>query len=305
LPRGQTKEIDVLTGFSTSALDTNTESPEPSEWEGGLADAESTFQLEPREGVLADLADELRWTFGARKGWLIGIAFNLVLAGIYVGYTHYHPHSRDPVDITGLATGVVAWVLSDVVNTNQMGSDAARVRASIERGDSVARILALKTLGLAVLLAPLAATVSVVARLLLDRWRFIPWAVMMDMDVLFAWLGVGCVASVLFPYNPIPLRERIRLRRSWLRWGFCLAVPYLLYPAIGYICAWPPDRFARHFIGDPHVYFTQWAVCYMVWGFVVWGIGLGIAQAYSHVKSHRLLVDLDRSAWAQLLVSQG
>jgi hypothetical protein len=286
-----------VTGFSSRSSGGVIDAP-PSlaDAESHLEEGESAVELEPREGVLADLADELRWTFGGRKGWLIGIAFNLILAGVYVGYTHYHPHSRDPVDITGLATGVVAWVLSDVVNTNQLGSDATRVRASIQRGDNVARILALKTLGLAVLLAPLAVTVSVVARLLLDRWRFIPWAVMMDIGVLFVWLGVGCIVSVLIPYNPIPLRERFRLRRSWVRWGICLAVPYLIYPAIGYICMWPPDRFARHVIGDPHKYYTQWALCHLVWGFVVWGIGLGLAEAYSRVKTHRLLVDLERPA---------
>lgn len=70
-------------------------SPDPS---SGSASARASY--------LSEIVDELRWTFSERRGWLIGIAFNLAVAAVYVGYTHYRPHAHDLVRVAGIAT---AW----------------------------------------------------------------------------------------------------------------------------------------------------------------------------------------------------
>jgi hypothetical protein len=253
----------------------------------------ATAVTEPRAGILADVADELRWTFSGRKGWLIGIGFNLVIAGIYVGYTHYDPHVRDNVKVAGIATGVAVWVLADVVNTNQLGSDADRVRASLQRRDRVSRILALKSLALAVLLLPFTCAISIGVRLAIDRWRSVPHAVMLDIWVVFVWLGAGAIVSVVLPYDPIPLRDRWRQRRTWLRWAVCLAVPYAALGVIRWL-AWPADRVARHLLGDPHRHLLGYAFVYLCWGLVVWGICLGLAELYAGAAPGRLERDLER-----------
>ena len=247
--------------------------------------------VEPRGGLIVDLADELRWTFTSRKGWLIGIGFNLVVAAVYVGYTHYNPHDRDDIKVAGIATAVAAWVLADVVNTNQLGSDAERVRHSVAGHDRIARILALKSLALAVLLLPLTVAISVGVRLAIDRWRSIPHAVMLDIWVVFVWLGIGGLLSVLLPYDPLPLRERWRRRRTWLRWAVCLAVPYALLVVVRYL-AWPADRIARHVVGRPEHHLLGYAFVYMCWGVVVWLLSLGLAELYVGAFRTRFEEDL-------------
>jgi hypothetical protein len=249
--------------------------------------------LEPRGGVLADVADELRWTFTGRKGWLVGIGANLAVAAVYVGYTHYDPQVRDNVRVAGIATGVAVWVLADVVNTNQLGADADRVRASLDRRDRVSRILALKGLALGVLLLPLTCAISIGVRLAIDHWRAIPHAVMLDVWVVFTWLGVGSILSVLLPYDPIPLRERWRRRRTWLRWAVCLAVPYAALAVIRYL-AWPADRLARHLFGRPEHHLLGYAFLYLCWGVVVWLVCLGLAELYVGVARRRFEADLGR-----------
>jgi len=250
--------------------------------------------MEPTDGIIADIADELRWTFAERKGWLLGFGFNLVVAAVYVGYQHYDPHVRDDVRVAGIATAVAVWVLADVINTNLLGSDADRVRHSIDRNDRVARILALKGLALGVLLLPLTVAISVGTRLAIDRWRSIPHAVMLDVWVVFAWLGVGALLSVVLPYNPISLKQRWKDRRTWPRWILCLLVPYAALGVVRYL-AWPADRIARHLLGRPDHHLLGYAFIYMCWGVAVWLLCLGLAEGYAAVGRSRFERDLQRT----------
>jgi hypothetical protein len=248
----------------------------------------------PARGLLSDIAVELQWTLRERKGWFIGIGFNLILAGIYVGYTHYQPNRPDDVRVAGIATGVALWVLADVINTNQLGDDGARVAALLAEGHGVGRQIARKNGALACILLPLTVLISVGVRLALDRWRAIPHAVLLDLFVVFTWLGVGDVISVLLPYRPISLRSRWHLRRSWPRWLLCLLAPYLALPVINQL-RWPADRLAHVLLGSPDRHLLGFAFLYMCWGVVLWGAGIGIAALYGRRAPRRLESELNRA----------
>jgi hypothetical protein len=244
---------------------------------------------------LGEVDDELRWTVHERKGWLIGIAVNLAVAGVWVGYTHYRPHSHDSFRIAGMATAVATWVLADVINTNQLGADADRVAGNLEDGHGVVHELALKNAALAVILLPLTVFVSVGTRVALDRWRAIPHAVILDIGVVFLWMGMGNVLSVLFPYRPIGLRERWRLRRSWPRWLLCLAVPYAAYFVHRWF-VWPVDRIGHHrLLGDPDRNLMAYCLVAMGWSIAVWLISLTFVWWYSRAARDRLDRDLHRT----------
>jgi hypothetical protein len=263
--------------------DRSAASPEPAE--------------EPRIGLLGDLADELRWMLSARKGWLIGILGNLAIALIYVGFTHYDPHRAGDVRIANVGVIVVVWTLSDVVNTNQLGSDGDRVVASIEDGDSVARILAIKNLSLALLLVPLALLISVVLRLLVGRWHLFPHTALTDVGAVFLWLGVGSVISVLLPYRPISLRARLRARSSWRRWALCQAAPYVAVGIVVPLLHLPYFALYHfHPLGAYSHYFIYYSLIYLAIALGVWLVGLWLASRYARAARSRLISDLRRPA---------
>ncbi len=184
---------------------------------------------EPRAGLIDDVTDELRWTFSGRKGWLFGMVFNLVVAMVVIGFQRYDPHVSGDIRIANIGIAVVVYVLAGTLATNQFGADADRVINSLERGDRVSRILALKNVSLAVLLIPVALLVSVIVRILVDRWRLLPNTALYDIAAVFVWLGLGNLVSVMLPYRPISLRARLKARSTWLRWVVRQAVPYALY----------------------------------------------------------------------------
>ncbi|HEY1636373.1 MAG TPA: hypothetical protein VGF64_16565 [Acidimicrobiales bacterium] len=250
---------------------------------------------EPRLGLVGDIVDELRWTATSRKGWLIGLSLNFAVAVVYVGFTHYDPHRPGDIRIAHVGTAVAIWVLSNTLNTNQLGADSDRALASLRRGDTVPRILAIKNLSLAVFLVPLALVISVVVRILVDRWRLLPHAAMADIGAVFLWLGLGSVISVLLPYRPIALRERWKARRTWLRWGICLAVPDLSYFVVmpvlhlPYIAVLGLKVFGPY---EPH--FLAYSFFYLAMGLAYWALGLWLASLYARRRSSRFTANLAR-----------
>lgn len=252
---------------------------------------------EPRLGLFRDVVDELRWTATSRKGWLIGLAGNVVVAAAVVGYTHFDPNRPGDLRIANVGTAVVVWVLSNTLNTNQLGADSDRVVASLERGDSVPRILAIKNLALAVMLVPLAIFVSVLVRILVERWRLLPHALMADVGAVFLWLGVGSVISVLIPYRPIALRARRRLRRTWPRWAFCLAVPDLTYFLVLPILHLPYFTiYSGRAFGPYQQNFVIYSVIYLAIGLGYWALGLWLAALYARHRPERLVTNLARAS---------
>lgn len=240
-------------------------------------------------GPIAEVAEELEWAFRERRGWLAGFAFNVVVAAAFVFYEHVDAHQHDRLRVAGIATGVAAWVLADGVNTDQLGSDARRTLDALGRNQSIVRILAKKNLMLATLLAPVAIVISTATRLSIDHWQDIPHTVLLDLFVVFMWLGIGDIASVLFPYHPLRLTERWHLRRSWPRWAFCLALPYLIfYAGVSGWLHWPAREFCRHVFGPADRHLFEWAFGYLCWGLLVWIAGLAFAAAYVHLTGDRL-----------------
>jgi len=249
---------------------------------------------EPRLGLCGDVADELRWTFSGRRGWLLGMAGNLLVALVVVGYQHYDPHVSGDIKIAYVGIAVVLFVLADTINTNQLGADADRVVASLVRGDSVRRILAIKNLALAVLLVPVALLVSLLVRILVDRWRLVSHTAMYDIGSVFLWLGLGDAVSVLLPYRPISLRARLKARASWKRWAVRQAAPYVLYyfgatllVMLPFVACSGVEAFGRKdSIGYPILYLAN--------ALLVWVLGLGFAAAYTDRASERFLAELRR-----------
>jgi hypothetical protein len=243
-----------------------------------------------------DFADELRWTFAHRRGWLIGFAANLALAGLFVAITHYDPRTGG-LRLAGLAAELAAWVIASTLATNQLGDDFEYVLSRLDQGDSVTRILLSKNLVLAALLVPITVAVSVAAQLdITHLHRLFPSVTedLLDVFVVLLWLGIGGLTSVLLPYRPIPLRARRQARHTWRRWSACQALPYLLFFVVLPPLAELPRLVAADLFGGRHRNVAEYSATFVVWGLTVWMAGLGLAALYVRRAPERFLADLRR-----------
>jgi hypothetical protein len=257
-------------------------------------DQRETPATEPRVGLLGDIADELRWTFSGRKGWLLSMVANLLLALVVVGYQSYDPHASGDIKIAHVGIAVVLYVLADTVNTNQLGADSDRVQSSLERGDSVRRILAIKNLALAVLLVPVALLVSVAVRVLVGRWRLLPNTAMYDVGAVFLWLGLGNVVSVLLPYRPISIRARLKARPTWKRWVGRQATPYALYYLGVPLLLLLPFIAASLGKAFGPLRSVEYPLLFVANSIAAWLLGLWLASGYTRRHYPRVIAELRR-----------
>jgi hypothetical protein len=159
----------------------------------------------------------------------------------------------------------------------------------------VSRILAIKNLSLAVMLVPVAILISVLVRILVDRWRLLPHAALMDVAAVFLWLGVGSVVSVLLPYRPIALRDRLKARQTWPRWVVCLAVPDFAYFVVMPVLHLPYLAiYSLQVFGPYQPHFLAYSVVYLAMALAYWALGLGVSAVYGHRRAAKLITDLGR-----------
>ena len=252
-------------------------------------------ELEPRLGLIRDVADEIRWTFTRRIGWVFQILLNLLIGIPVVVATTWDSHT-DEVRVSGFATSVAGWVLASALNANQLGFDADRSAASLRAGDTAWRILFLKNLAVLVVLAPAIVATSVVLRLTVaDAPDPIPIALVRDLADMTVWLGFGSLLSVLLPFRPLGVRGRWAARPTWPRFALCLAAPYVIYYLL--LRLWHlPELLVVDQVFHRHVHRHPWGYSLgaLVWGLLTWGLGLALAELYGRRCAARLGRDLDR-----------
>ena len=251
-------------------------------------------ELEPRLGLVRDVADEILWTFTTRIGWVLQILFNLAIGIPVVVATTWDSHT-DEVRVSGFATSIAGWVLTSALNTNQLGFDPDRSAASLRAGDSVVRILFLKNLAVLTVLTPPILATSVVLRLAVAHPPdSIPVAMVRDVADITVWLGFGSLLSVLLPFRPLGLRARWAARATWPRFALCLGLPYVVYYLL--LSWWHVPELAvadRLFHRHVHRHLWGYSLGLLVWGLLTWSAGLGLAGYSARRYAGRLERDLD------------
>ncbi len=255
--------------------------------------------LEPRLGLLGDIRDELHWTFTGRKGWLIGIAVNLVTAYIYLAITQPDPSRFGDIKAANVGLAVTLWCLADTVNTNQLGADRERVAASLEAGDSLLRILALKNLALAILLVPVALLLSLIHHIYVGNVHLPVHALLFDIGSVFLWQGVGSVISVLLPFRPLSIRARLKARKTWVRYGIAQAAPYVAIVLMVALHLPYVLLYVLRAFGPLHANFIDYALAYAAIGLAYWWIGLALASLWGRLFRADLIAALQREDWVR------
>jgi hypothetical protein len=254
----------------------------------------SGTELEPRLGLVGDVADEIRWTFTKRLGWIGQILLNLAIGLPIVFAMAWNSH-RDGVRVSGFATSIAGWVLASALNTNQLGFDADRAAASFRSGDTAWRVLFLKNLSVFVVLTPPILLLSTILRLTVAHPPdAIPIALIRDVADITVWLGFGSLLSVLLPFRPLGIRGRWETPSSWVRFAVCVGAPYAVYYAL--LKSWhvPELAVADRLFHHARHHVLAYSLTLLVWGFVTWSLGLVLAEVYYQCWPKKLEDDLDR-----------
>jgi hypothetical protein len=135
----------------------------------------------------------------------------------------YHLTGMKRYDLGGLTLYLFSVVVGSVVCTNSLCFEAERVRASLAGGQRVWRILVVQNLAMAILIT--IAGLPVVAALTWTREANPVALVDQLVTMVFIWLGVGNVLSVLYPLRHEPIAARLK-DGTWKPFLFSFALSY-------------------------------------------------------------------------------
>ena len=151
----------------------------------------------------------------ARTVVTLGISLSLVAVHHLTGAKRY--------DLTGLTLYLFSAVVGSVVCTNTLCFEAERVRAGLVRGEWIWQILVAKNIAMAALVT--AAGLPVVAALTLTAGANPVVLVDQLVTMVFIWLGVGNVLSVVYPLRYEPMSARLH-DGTWKPFLFTFAISY-------------------------------------------------------------------------------
>ncbi len=176
----------------------------------------------PAAGLGARVLAEVRHiTVGRPRAILFRVVMTLGIALSLVA--GYHLTGMKRYDLSGLTLYLFSAVAGSVICTNALCFDAQRVRQRLADGDPIWQVLAVKNLAMALMIT--AAGLPVVAAL----W----WATEVNpvalidqlVTMVFIWLGVGNVLSVVYPLRHEPVTARLH-DGTWKPYLFTFVISY-------------------------------------------------------------------------------
>jgi hypothetical protein len=161
---------------------------------------------------------------------LITLGISLALVSVF----HFSGMSRYD-DVSRLSLYLFSAVVGSVVCTNALCFEAQRVRDAMSHGARLWQILVAKNLAMAVLIT--VAALPVVAFLTVAREGNPIALVDQLVTMVFIWLGVGNVLSVLYPLRQEPISARLH-DGTWKPYLFSFALSYGVGLSVNLMIFW-------------------------------------------------------------------
>ncbi|MGE3284646.1 MAG: hypothetical protein AB7J32_00925 [Pseudonocardia sp.] len=178
------------------------------------------------------LLGEIRYVLARKPRTTVkSLAITLALGLLYLGYIRLFQWDEDRKWLPYLGLWVISVVMGGSVCINAMSFDAMRVRAALDTGERLWRLLVIKNLALLVIVAPIGFLLSA-----LLAWRagdlgaFVKACALVICFILL-WLGVGNVLSIGLPTRDEPIlrrRESGSLKQFLIAFVASYAVGYLV-----------------------------------------------------------------------------
>jgi hypothetical protein len=185
----------------------------------------AVLRVAPISGVGRRVVEEVRHVVAdSPRAILIRLVVTLGISLSLVSFHHFSGLTKYD-DVGQLTLYVFSAVVGSVVCTNALCFEAGRVRDRMMRGERIWRILVAKNLAMAVLVT--VAALPVIAFLTVTNDGNPIAMVDQLVTMVFIWLGVGNVLSVLYPIRHEPISARLR-DGTWKPYLFSFALSFVL-----------------------------------------------------------------------------
>lgn len=196
-----------------------------------------------------------------------------------------------------LPIALASWAYADVPATNLLGSHAEQVIPILDQGKRLRRIMTVQNLALWILVSPAGLVLSL-ALAPSQNEPIVSLAIGVATMVLpFVYLGLAAIMAPLLPFHPMPWKERLARKDTWVRYGLALSIAYfgLTWPAS--VIALAPSSLVFGLAGDGPEHYLISAVLITPWCLFIWRMGLFISSritARHHGRLTAFLADPSR-----------
>ena len=165
------------------------------------------------------------------------LAISLALGLLYLGFIRVFQWDRKQEWLPYLGLWVMGVVMGGGVCINAMSFDAMRVRAALDNGERLWRLLIIKNLALLCIVAPVGFLLSALLALRAGNIYAFYKACALMVCMILLWLGVGNVLSIALPSRDEPLRQR-RQSGSLKQFVIAFVVSYLIGYLVNFMLIW-------------------------------------------------------------------
>lgn len=196
-----------------------------------------------------------------------------------------------------LPIALASWAYADVPATNLLGSRAEQILPRMDDGAHIRRVMTVENIGLWVLISPGCLLLSLGLMPSQHRPLMSIAIALAVLSLPFVYLGLAAIVAPLLPFHPMPWRERLRRRDTWLRYGLAITIAYfaLTWPAA--MISVTPALFVLRYVGQEPVHYLVAAILITPWSLLVWRFGLHLSTWISRRRSrwlHEFLADPSR-----------
>jgi hypothetical protein len=186
------------------------------------------------------------------------------------------------------AATILLWALADSSLTNQLLYNKSQNLAEIKKYGTLKRLLLVKNLSIVVISIPLTIVFGLILVIVTGSWNEIIYGVVMALVLIWGWLGISNALSVYLPFELMSLKQYLKNKNNWLRYGILYCMPWVILPIYAlimltpfYLLGWTKADAAR----DHRIIAMSILIILSI---LIWLAGLNLAQKYSNKPNNRL-----------------
>lgn len=184
----------------------------------------------------------------------------------------------DYTSLIFLPIALASWAYSDVPATNLFGVRAEQIVERLRQPERVRRIMTVENLALWILVSPLCLLLSLGLMPSQHRPMMSLAIAVAVMCLPFTYLGLAAIMAPLLPFHPLPWRERLHRRDTWVRYCMAIGIAYfgITWPAS--LLSFTPAIFIVRYVGSEPIHYFLAAVLATPWCLFTWRVGLHISS---------------------------
>lgn len=186
------------------------------------------------------------------------------------------------------AATVLLWTFADTSLTNQLVINHNRPGFSTDKHGNLRRFFLIKNLTIATLAIPICLLYGLLMVLVIGKWSELILGVAMTLVLIWGWLGISNILSVMLPFEPRPINSLLHRGKGRIRYIVLYLSPWFMLPIYAYILALP-FLLGHWATGNAKATHRLAAVLLLfLMSLIIWRVGLRVVSRYSNKSSAKI-----------------